>query len=145
MAALPAWLIGKNTATTITPCTIGTAGAITLGTAASLAGQLDEVNIQYEADVEEINAMDSVLQNKVIVTKGTTLVLTEILKYAGTNILAGKTAIGDYFYIQCTRGAQVWSDYCVCTGYEERMPRGKSVATAKFSPVDPGTANPTYA
>ena len=145
MPDIPNWLIGKHvTAFTITPQTVGTAGALSDGTSQSLVGQLDEIQYSYNAQAEEINALDSTRENNVIITKGNGLRLTEILKKIGTNVLASASNISDVQKVIFTRGAQSTTLYGLVTGYNETIRRGKSVADVILSPIDAGTGTYVY-
>lgn len=145
MAQVPAWLLGRHvTAVAVIPQTAASDGTLSAGVSQSLVGQLDEISIDYHANTEEINAMDKVFENNMLVTKGTSVTLHEILKSNGTNLLAALWNTATYAQFTCTRGGQAWSFYGIITSYSEGMRRGKSTASMTLAMVDPNTSNPTY-
>ena len=144
---IPQPLLGVNCSATWTPGTVDpTTGVLTPGTAQSLAFQLEEMNISMDTTTEEINSMDRAAQNTVIVTHGTTITFTEILKAGGTNHLAAIANSNTYGQWVIARGAQDWTGVGIATNYVEGLKRGKSTGILKISPVDSGgtAANPIY-
>jgi hypothetical protein len=148
MPTLPVFLVNSAGpfSAVITPQTV-TAGVLADTTpVATMTASLDDVSLDYTATTEDISAMTSGRRNPVITERGTSMTVGEILKTSGSNLLAAAAVAGDYFKIVFTRGAQAWTGYFLLTGYSEKPNgKGKTVGTATFESVDPGTANPTYA
>lgn len=132
----------------------GVLSAITGAAGASRAftGKLDENSIQinYDADVENIQAADGILQNFVIIEKGTSLTFNEILMrndaaYPNdTNFLARIASACDVVAYTVTRGTRVWAGYGVIQRYDESLNKRKSIGSLTLVPIDPGQANPSY-
>ena len=147
MPDIPAFLTGRNvTACTITPQT-NTNGTLADTTpVATMFGHVDEITMSGTKTRENIKAMNTTRRNMVPLDVGTTITVTEILKYSGTNLLATAWAgSSEYHKILLTRGAQSWTFYGLYVDYEEQLRPGKSTGTAVFEMVDPATANPAYA
>ena len=135
MSNIPTWLVGTAvTAISITPLTVGSDGALTAGTLASLTGHLDEINLEQLNDLENIVPMDVRLNNEVITGSGTLLTLVEILAISGGNILAGIGNSVDYVSASFSRGGKAFTGTFVVKGYSEGIRRGKSVGTMRLSP-----------
>lgn len=149
MVALPTWLTGKHvTAITLTPQTVSTTdGSLDDSTpVGNLFGHCDEITIRTRTEAEEISPMNTLRQNMVQIKVGTTIDLTEVLKFAGTNILASAAydATTPVWKVSITRGAQSFLFYGLLIGYDESIRHGRSVGVASFDMLDPGSANPSY-
>jgi len=147
MTALPVWLRGQNvTVCAITPQTVASDGTLSAGSTSSLVGTIDTISIRSTIEAEEISPMTTTRTNMVPIKVGTTIVLTEILKSSGTNILAGVGyGATSYAYFALTRGAQSFGFYGLITDYSEEISKGKSTGVMTLEMVDPGSANPVYA
>jgi hypothetical protein len=148
MPQIPVWLTASTGpfSVVITPQTVASDGTLTDTTpVATMTASLDDVSFDYTAETEDIRALTAIRKNPVIVGRGTNMVVGEILKKSGSNLLAAAAVAGDYFKIAFTRGAQAWTGYFLLTAYSEKPTRGKSPATGTFESVDSGATNPAYA
>lgn len=138
---IPNWLAGTDvTAVTITPLTVAADGSFTTGTAQSLAGHLDEIQLHQSNTLESVIALDSILENKVIVASGTALVLIEILTKVGGCFLAQIGNGFDYCQASFARGGRVFTGTFVIEKYFETLHRGKSVGALSLSPCGIGAS-----
>jgi len=141
---IPQWVIGKKvTAFSLTPQTVGTGGALTDGTAASLVGLWDEVDVELETETEEISAADALRHNTVILKDLWRIRMVEILSTTtGNNKLAGAWtgATNEIFKMILTRGPNTWTLYVARTGYTENVRKGRTVGIFTGAIVDAGAA-----
>jgi hypothetical protein len=147
MPQIPAWVLGRHvTAFTLTPQTPAIDGTLAPGSAKSLAGLWDEVDLEFEEETEEISAADSIRQNTVIVKDLWRFRAVQILNKgpAGNiNPLATLYSANDQFQLTLTRGTNTWTIYIVKTGYTENVRKSKSVGIFTGAIIDAGPA--TYA
>ena len=135
MSSIPTWLVGTAvTAISITPLTVASDGTLTAGSADSLTGHLDEINLEQANDLENIAPMDVRHNNEVITGSGTQLTLVEILASSSGNILAGVSNAYDYVSASFSRGGKAYTGTFVVKGYGEGIRRGKSVGTLRLAP-----------
>jgi len=135
MSSIPTRLVGTAvTAISITPLTVASDGTLTAGTAASLTGHLDEINLEQANDLENIVPMDVRENNEVITGSSTLLTLVEILAHSGGNILAATANAYDYVQASFARGGKAYTGTFVVKAYAEGIRRGKSVGTLRLSP-----------
>lgn len=144
MPTIPVWAIGQQVAITLTPQTVASGGALTDGTPVTLTGHIREGSLETSTDLEEISPMDALRRNMVPTTVGTRVTLTELLVKNGTNLIAAAAAVGSYFKVVITRGAQAFTFYGVLAGYREQYQRGALTGELTLEMIDPGTANPAY-
>lgn len=150
MATIPLWLRGRDIpgggTFTITPQSVNASTGVlsNAASATSMVGHWDDVAIDSTPETEEISSADATRQNDVILKERTEITITEILKRAGTNILAAAFTGYDYFYVTLTRGGQTWGFYGLRGAYNESISKGKSTGRGVFTMVDPATGNPTY-
>lgn len=129
--AVPNWVIGR----TVTTFTLTPAGG---GTAQSLAGCWDEVDIDCETETEEISAADAELQNTVILKDAWRIRCVQILKVTTTNPLAAIWKNTDLLTLDLVHGGNSWSLTLARTGYTENIRKGRSVGIFTAAIVDAG-------
>jgi hypothetical protein len=148
MATLPLWLTGTGSGpVVITPQSVNAGTGVMTDTTpvATMTGMIDNISVRSRKTTEEISPMDSLPENLVPIKTGTTVEVTEILKKAGTNLLAqAYYGSNDYFKVAVPRGAQSFLFYGLLSDYTETLVRGKNVGVATFSNASIGSANPTY-
>jgi hypothetical protein len=128
--AVPQWVVGRTvTAFTLTPAS---------GTAQTLAGCWDEVDVDCETETEEISAADSILQNTVILKDIWRIRCVQILKMGTTNPLAEIWNTTDLLTMNLVHGGNTWTLQVARTGYTENIRKGKSVGIFTGAIVDPG-------
>ena len=152
MAKIPTWLLGRHITTiTLTPLTVAADGTLTPGTAASLSGYIDGVELTGQKTTENIQSIDNIRANYVVTEIETSVTLTEILKTndtsgTPTNILASAYySAFDLALVTLARGGRSYTFYSLMSSYAENINKGKSTGKMDCKMVDPGVANPAYA
>jgi hypothetical protein len=134
MSALPQWLLGRHvTGVYIRPMQSDGSGILQYQeAAASLRGQLDQIERTHEVTHENIKPFDSKWRNNVIMEEGSSYTLTEVMKrrpVAGathTNILPELAASYDHFEISFTRGKKKYTAILVRGREHETLVAGKN-------------------
>lgn len=140
MAAVPEWLRGRNvTVFNLIPQTDAANGTLTPGTTTSLAGTWQEIDIDSEAETEEISPADATRQNHMLIKDNYRFRCTGIIKRSSTNQPAAVLSANDYFQMNCTRGGQSWSGYFVKSRYSERIRKGASTWEVELIFADTGS------
>lgn len=147
MATVPLWLTAGNGPFTVvmTPQSVGTDGTLSDGTSVALTGVLDDISFANNPTLDNIRPMSLKRANNVLIEDNPSITLVEIMKSAGTNILAAQNAASLYFKVVFTRGAQAYTYYGIRGAYGEQVANGKSLATLTLEAVETGAANPGYA
>lgn len=151
MAKIPQWLLGRHiTAITIALCTVAADGTVTVLSATSLSGFLNQISLSGEKEKVTIQSIDRYAINTVYTGGGTSMVITELLKTndssgTPTNILAASYyTANDYCQIVLTRGSRTFTLYAGMGSYVEEETRGESTGKMTLDPIDAGTTNPVY-
>jgi hypothetical protein len=148
MTAIPVWLTTGNGPFTVvlTPQTVSTTdGTLSDGTTVALTGVLDDIQFASNPQLEDISPMSTTRSNMVRIKENNSVTMTEIMKSAGTNILAAQAAASDVFKVVITRGAQAYTFYGRRGAFTDHPVNGKSAAQLTLEMVDTGAANPGYA
>lgn len=135
MVAIPVWLIGQHITTlNIIPQAVAADGTLSDGATSSLVGCIDEISPSLDVEEEEISPMTATTGNMVTTLNMPRLILVEVLRKNGVNILAAAAAGSDYFKIVFVRGSQTWTGYFKRGAYQEGIRRGKSSGTLNLQP-----------
>jgi hypothetical protein len=151
MAAIPIWLVGRNTSVcNIVTQTVGANGALTPATTYTLVGLIDEIEVSPSQSSENIVAMIAPRENNVAIELGGTITLTEVLVYGTTgNLLAEAWASGnDYAIVTVTRGGNTWTFTGLMQSYAESITKGKCTGRMTLELVNTGpgpNVNPNFA
>lgn len=144
MPQIPSWLLGRHvTAISVTGATADALGNLSQGTQKSLQTSLQGVRLSVQRRRDEISAVTSPRANNVYADIDSSVILTEILKRSGENILVAIARDYDYVYITFSRN-QTWAGYFLVGDYEEAVDnKGRNVGTLSVFQVDDG-AGPVY-
>lgn len=147
MTAIPVWLTagGGPFTVTITPQTVASDGTLSDGTLAALTGSVETLRFTNSPNQEELSPMSSRRGNMVNTKEMPSMVLEELLKSSGTNILAATNYAFDVVKVNWTRGAQAYVFFGRRGEFDDGVTSGRSTCRLVIGPVDIGSANPTYA
>lgn len=144
---LPVWAIGSNiTSVLLTPQLVNaTTGALTDTTPTiQFFANLQDIQLEAAVTMENISAMDRPYENNVPIEQKASVGLTEIEKYAGTNLAAAAAFGAKYWKYVITRGAQSFTGYGVFAGYTMDGTKQKVTAQFKLDAIDVNTAPLIY-
>lgn len=140
----PRWLLGKNTALSITPVDCdpddGTLTADT-GNVKSFIGKCDRFELRADPRMDEISPMDGLVEHDEIIKDRYELTVTELQKIAGSDLMALIMG-GNLFLIVAVLGKKKVSFWCTRGSGTFNFEHGKSPATMQFRQIDTGQVNP---
>jgi len=150
MSAIPLYLKGRHLASVVlTPCTVGTAGALTEVTASAqtLTTVMDSLSLELIANLEEISAVNSPRQNHTVTDDDyrLTLNILEVNNASDPSPLAAVAVSYDVFKAVFTKGtgasAKSWTVYGHRDTYSEGVQgKGRQIASLTLAGVDLGSA-----
>lgn len=148
MPVIPVWFVTGNGPFSVvaTPQT-NTAGTLADTTPVqTITGSIDDVRVEMVIEHRDIRGSNRLQMNNVLVGEGVRLVLVEIIKYTGTNMLPVMAFSVAYWKIVVTRGAQAYTFYGIRGNLTEGIPNNeKATIEMAFEPIDPAAGNASYA
>lgn len=143
--AIPPWLVTGNGpfGCTITPHTAAAGGALSpVGSALTLENDLDDVEVTFTDDLENIKPMSKIGANNVGTNEDFEVTLIEIYKDDGSNILP-PVAVYKYFHVVLTLGDETpWEFWGRRNGFRISPKNGKSTFQLGLKRIETGTTNP---
>jgi len=145
------WLIGRNLSFSIQGFNVNAStGEFVAGTNATVLqngpvqfGVLERAALRIRNTVEEVSPMAWLGENNVVVKRGGTVELTQLLHTdPNYNTLANIAANCLYAQVWIVRGQKTWTYFGAIEGYEESYERGKTVGTLTLNVS--GGSPPTY-
>lgn len=144
------WLIGRNLSFSIQGFNLDASSNWVEGTNATVLqngpiqfGVLERAALRIRNTVEEVSPMAWLGENNVVVKRGGTVELTQLLHQDSQyNTLANVAANCLYAQVCIVRGQKTWTYFGAIEGYEESYERGKNVGTMTLNVS--GGFLPTY-
>jgi|CXWL01.1.fsa_nt_gi hypothetical protein len=111
MATIPAWLLGKHLTSVVLTGQTNTAGNLADSTVKTLTTVIDNIRLSLTPGTEEISAVNTVIDNMVIISDnyGLSLSVIEVNNASDPDPLAALVVAFDYIKVVFTRGTVVGS------------------------------------
>ncbi len=141
-ASIIEYLKGKHlTSVSITPLTVGSAGALTSGTAATVAGQVRSFDVESIVETEDIRGLNSENANADNISYDAKLNLEILLKKAANTAMTNAMTY-DRFLVAVVASGITTTFYGILTsfsmGVQNRGGNTYRLSFTQFTPIDTG-------